>query len=459
MTTAAISADAGITEQLAEFVAARPAGGYPPAAAHAGRRTVANAVALAAGAARHQAVTAVAELVSELGGDGSASVLGTDMQLPAQWAALVNGVAVHVEDFDDTHLETVVHPGAPVVPAALALAEHLDATGRELLDAVVLGTEVALRVAMAAGPRHFDRGWHLTGTAGHFGAAAAAARVLGLDRETTGNALGIAGTQAAGLQVALGSMTKALHPGKAAMNGVEAALLAARGFTGPTDVVEARRGFAFVTSPDPHLGPATSELGERWEVERNTFKPYACGIVSHPAIDAALAIRGYVRSPSDVVAISVGVNPIVLDVMGVEDPPDGLQSKFSVYHCVAVGLLDGAAGPAQYSDERATADDTRAVRRLVTVETDDAIARDEAWIRVSLADGTEREHHVEHARGSEARPLTDDELRDKARLVAGPVLGEHAVDALIALALRLEELQHASTLTAAARPHSRKAAK
>jgi 2-methylcitrate dehydratase PrpD len=451
MTAAAMSAGAGITELLAEFVAARQPGGYPPAAAHAGRRTVANAVALAAGAANHPAVTSVAEFVSELGGDGSASVLGTDLELPAQWAALVNGIAVHVQDFDDTHLQTVVHPGAPVVPAALALAEHLDATGRELLDAVVLGVETALRVALAAGPRHFERGWHLTGTAGHFGAAAAAARMLGLNRAATANALGIAGTQAAGLQVALGSMTKPLHPGKAAMNGVEAALLAARGFTGPTDVVEARRGFAFVTSPEPHLDLATAELGERWEIERNAFKPYACGIVSQPAIDAALAIRAAASSPADIVAITVRVNPVVLDVMGVEDPRDGLQSKFSVYHCVAVGLLDGAAGPAQYSDERAVADDTRAVRRLVVVETDDAIARDEAWILARLRDGEELEHHVEHARGSEARPLTDDELRDKARLVAGPALGEDNVDALVGLALRLDELQHASTLTAAAR--------
>jgi 2-methylcitrate dehydratase PrpD len=453
----AVATSPSITERLAQFVAERAAGAYPTAAAHAGRRTVANAVALGAGAATHPAVTSVAEFASALGGEGNASVLGTDMRLPVQWAALVNGIAVHVEDFDDTHLETVVHPGAPVVPAALALAEHLDASGRELLDAVVLGVEVALRVALAAGPGHFDRGWHLTGTAGHFGAAAAAARVLGLDRDATANALGIAGTQAAGLQVALGSMTKPLHPGKAAMNGVEAALLASRGLTGPTDVVEARRGFAFVTSPDPHPDRATAELGERWEVERNAFKPYACGIVSHPAIDAALAIRKGVRSPSDVVAITVRVNPVVLDVMGVEDPRDGLQSKFSVYHCVAVGLLDGAAGPAQYSDERATADDARATRALVTVETDAGIARDEAWIRARLAEGRDIEHHVEHARGSEARPLTDDELGEKARLVAGPALGEDKADALTALALRLDELQHASTLAAAARPDSREA--
>jgi 2-methylcitrate dehydratase PrpD len=441
-----------VTRDLADFVSRRAPGEYPPAVAAAGRRTVANAVALAAGAASHPAVTTVLEVVAELGGEGNAWVLGTDVRLPAQWAALVNGVAVHVEDFDDTHLETVVHPGAPVVPAALALAEHLDAGGRELLDAVVLGTEVALRVALAAGSGHFDRGWHLTGTAGHFGAAAAAARVLGLDPKATANALGIAGTQAAGLQVALGSMTKPLHPGKAAMDGVEAALLAARGFTGPTDVVESRRGFASVMSPDPHLERATEQLGEDWEVERNAFKPYACGIVSHPAIDAALALRVEVDSPFEVAEMTVRVNPVVLDVMGVEDPRDGLESKFSVYHCVAVGLIDGAAGPGQYSDERATADDIRATRALVAVQTDGNVARDEAWISARLKDGTRREHHVAHARGSEARPLSDDELREKARLVAGGRLGEDKVDTLVGLALRLDELQHASTLAAATHP-------
>jgi 2-methylcitrate dehydratase PrpD len=434
-----------VTAELAAF-AAGPLHPRPPEGVlHAGERTVANALPLAVAAAELPATRIALETAAELGNAPEATVLGSGRRLSPQWAAFVNGVAVHVEDFDDTHLETVIHPGAPVVPAALAMAERVGASGVEMLDAVLVGIEVALRVGIGVSPSHFDRGWHLTATTGHFGAAAAAGRLLGLDIVAMSNALGIVATQAAGVQAALGTMTKPFHPGKAAANGVEAALLAAAGFTGPLDGIEGRRGFAEVTSARLDLEAMVAGRGEVWHVTDNAFKPYACGIVSHAAIDAAIALRDAIADPATVEEIEVEVNPVVLDVMGVEDPLDGLQSKFSVYHCVAVGLIDGAAGPEQYSDARAVDPATRKLRAAVTVRLDPAIARDETKIAARTADGTIHRRHVEHATGSAERPMSDEELRAKARLVAGPSLGGR-LDDLFDAALGLRRLERAATL-------------
>lgn len=438
------------TAQLAEFVSERPSGSLPPDVAHAGRRTIANSVALAAAASRHPAVTRAADAARALGGAGTATRLGCAERLPVQWAALVNGLAAHIEDFDDTHLATVIHPGAPIVPAALAVGELVGATGAQVLDAVVLGMEVALRIGLGAGPGHFDRGWHLTGTAGHFGAAACAARLIGLDAAHTGAALGIAGTQAAGLQVALGSMTKAFHPGKAAANGVEAALLAQLGLTAPADVVEGRRGFAEVMAPAADVAAMTAELGDRWESLANAFKPYACGIVSHPALDAAVDVRDRVADPEAIEQITARVHPVVLDVMGVSDPRDGLQSKFSVYHCVAVGLLDGAGSPAQFSNARAVDPAVRRLRAKVRTEVDPNLAKDAAGLTVVLRDGPRLEQVVEHARGSAARPLSDDELSGKAAALVGASADDLRVTALMDRALAVDALDSLAPLLDAA---------
>ena len=367
------------------------------------------------------------------------------------WAALLNGMAAHVEDFDDTHLATVVHPGAPIVPAALAVGEDLGASGRDTLVAAVLGIEVALRVGLALGRGHFDRGWHLTGTMGHLGAAAAAGRLLGLDADGLVVALGLAATQAAGLQAALGTMTKSFHPGKAAADGIEAALLAHAGFTGTARPIEGRRGLAALAAPAPDPGVALRDLGQRWEVTDNAFKPYACGIVSHPVIDGGIALRGAV-APDEVATVTVRVNPVVLDVMGVADPQDGLQSKFSVYHCFAVGLLLGAAGPSEFTTTVARDPEVVALRARVTADLDPAVARDEAFVTVTTTDGRTVEHHVEHATASAANPMTDEQLRDKVRLVAAPVLGDDGVDRLVAAAFALDRAPDLEALTAAARP-------
>lgn len=437
---------AGLDAALSAFVSSLTLSELPPSALHAGRRTVANATALSAGASHHPALLAARRALARVGADvpspagHDALQLGTKIRSPAREAALINGMAAHVDDFDDTHLATVVHPGAPVVPAALAMAEICDASGAEFLAGVVAGVEVAARVGLALGNDHFDRGWHLTGTAGHIGAAAAAARVARLDPARTRSALAIGATQAAGLQEALGTMMKCFHAGKAAADGVEAAMLAAEGLSAPAAPLEGARGLLALMTAAADPARALTGLGSTWEIELNAFKPYACGIVSHPVIDAGVVLGDTLgRDPSVVEAVEVTTNPIVLDVMGVRNPGDGLQSKFSVYHCFAVGYLDGAAGPTQFSDSRAISPDVVALRDRVTVTLDPSIRRDECRALVRTSGGV-RTHHVSHATGSAACPMTDVQLRDKAVLVAGLVLTEAGAADLFDAAMKVDDL-------------------
>lgn len=440
-----------VTRQFAEFAARGSFEDLPDSTVDAGRRTVANALALSVGAAKHPAVESALATVRVLETEPQASILGRAERVGAMWAPLINGIGAHVEDFDDTHLDTVIHPGAPIVPAALAAAELVGASGRDMLAALVFGAETALRIGRGMGPGHFDRGWHVTGTAGHLGAAVAAGRLLDLSEEELIVAIGLASTQAAGLQEALGTMTKSLHPGKAASDGLEAALLALEGFTGPARPIEGRRGLAEVASPEQDYQKMVCALGDSWELEKNTFKPYACGIVSHPVIDGAIMLRGKLDPDSEVAEAVLRVNPVVLDVMGVKEPQSGLQSKFSVYHCLAVGFLYGAAGPAQFEESQARAPRVVDVREKVRVEPDSELARDEAHVTIRMSDGAGAQQHIEHATGSAESPMTNAQLKEKMRLVAEPILGSR-VDAFVDNALKVHELDSVDILLDAARP-------
>lgn len=424
-----------VTERLAEFAAAPVALG--PAAKAAARMTFANAVGVMVGGSRDDAFAkALATLaaVGTTGTSGQCTLWGRSERSSMTAAALLGGVAAHVQEFDDTDLRTVIHAGAPVVPAALAVGEQVGATIGEVVEAVAVGVEITFRIGRGLGSTHFARGWHITGTTGRFGAAAAAGRLLGLAPAQMQMALGIAATEAAGVQAAFGTMTKSFHAGKAAYDGVEAALLASFGFTSAPDAIEGRRGLAQVMSDDPDVAAMLTDLGYTWELEQNALKPYACGIVSHPVIDAGIALRRAGVRAADIEKVRLRTNPVVLDVMGIADPQDGLQSKFSVYHCLAVGVIDGAGGPDQFSDERAQDAAIANLRSRTSVELDASLRRDECFAYVS---GTEsHEVHVEHATGSKDRPLTPEQLEDKVRRLALPSLGPDRANQLIEAVMR-----------------------
>jgi 2-methylcitrate dehydratase PrpD len=368
-------------------------------------------------------------------------------------AALMNGISSHVFDFDDTHLKTIIHPAGPVASAILALAETRPISGAELLHAFILGVEVECRIGNAVYPAHYDVGWHITGTAGVFGAAAACGKLLGLDEQRMLWALGIAGTQSSGFREMFGTMCKSFHPGRAAQNGLTAALLAANGFTSTTRVLEAPRGFANVMSTAHDYAEITDGLGASYEIALNTYKPFACGIVIHPTIDGCAQLRGeHGLTGDEIERIDLRVDPLVLELTGKRSPQVGLEGKFSVYHSAAVAIIHGRAGEAEYGDACVRDPRVISLRDKVQAVAEEAIREDEAYVTITLKDGRKLTKHVEHAIGSLGRPMSDAELDAKFRGLAEGNLGKARTDALIALCRRVDSLSDAAELARAAVP-------
>jgi 2-methylcitrate dehydratase PrpD len=379
-------------------------------------------------------------------------VLGRAERVDMAGAALLNGISSHTFDFDDTHLATIIHPAGPVASAALALAEHQGASGRALIDAMVLGIDVACRMGNVMYPEHYDRGWHITGSTGMLGAATACARLLGLDEQRTTMALGIAASQPVGLREQFGTMTKPFHPGAAARAGLLSALLARHGFTASERALEAPRGLAQVVSTKCAWNEATDELGERFEISFNSYKPFACGIVIHPSIDACVQLREQGVKPDDVERIELKVHSLVLELTGKKEPADGLQGKFSVYHGCAAGLIFGRASESEYADEVVTRADVVALRRKVAATVDDRIDEASADVTAVLRDGRRIHVFVEHAIGSLERPMSDAALEAKFAGQAEPVLGAARTAGLIAACRRLGAMADVRELAALARP-------
>ena len=404
----------GVSELLARFVAGHPSRGWSPAVDSQAHRTFANWVGCAIGPSQHETVHAALAAVQELQPAPQASLLGRREKVDIASAALINGIASHTFDFDDTHLKTIIHPAGPVAPAALALAEHLSLSGRALLDAIVLGIEVSCRVGNAIYPDHYDRGWHITGSTGMLGSAAACSRLLGLDAARTQMALGIAASQPIGVREQFGTMTKPFHPGGAARVGLMAALMAKHGYTASRRALEAPRGLMQVFSDKTDWSQITEGLGQTWEVALNTYKPFACGIVIHPSIDACVQLREqHSLAGADIERVTIRVHSLVLELTGKKTPSTGLEAKFSVYHSCAVGLLYGRAGEHEYSDEVVNRPEVTALRARVEAIVDDRIGEASVDLAIRTRDGREFKLFVEHAIGSLERPMSDAQLRAK----------------------------------------------
>jgi 2-methylcitrate dehydratase PrpD len=403
-----------LSRSVSETLVRRVSDGLPDVVRAETVRSLLNVVGTSIAASHSETVDVIVGVATQHEGTGSARVPGRDESLDPLNAALATGTAAHLDDFDDTHLETVVHPAAAVFAAGLALASSYDVAGVTFLDAMALGMEIQLRLALAMTPWHYDQGWHITGTVGSVGAAVTAAHLMGLDATATSAAMGLASSLPLGHREGFGTMVKPLHPGKAAANGLLAAALARRGVAAAPDALEAPNGYFAMLSPHVELSRVADRLGDRWELLENTYKPYPCGIVSHPAIEAAERLHPQVAG-REIVGVTVHCHPLVVELTGNPTPGDGLSARFSTIHGVAVGLLDGTVGLEQYAEARVGATDVAGLRARVALSPSPDIPRDSAAVEVVLDTGEHLRADIDHVRGSLARPLTDAQLDEKVR--------------------------------------------
>ncbi|MCA3071622.1 MAG: MmgE/PrpD family protein [Rhodocyclaceae bacterium] len=441
-----------VTRILARYVVESRFESIPTATRHHATRTFVNWLGCAIGGSHHEGMDIALAALAPMAGAAQASVLGRGERLDILHAALLNGISSHMFDFDDTHLKTVIHPAGPVCSAILALAEHRPVSGEDFVHALVLGVEVECRIGNSVYPNHYDTGWHITGTAGVMGAAAACGKLLGLNEQQMVWALGIAATQSSGLREMFGTMCKPFHPGNAAKNGLMSALLAEKNFTSSNRGIEAPRGFAHVLSTKFDPSEIIDGLGKTFEIDLNTYKPFACGIVIHPIIDACVQLRNEHKLAGDEIeSVLAKVHPLVLELTGKKTPQTGLEGKFSVYHSAAAGFIYGAAGEREYSD--AVVRDARviALRDKVTAVVDTTMHEDQTLVEVKLKDGRTLSKYVEAAIGSLKRPQTDADLEAKFRGLAEDVLPKAQVDKVLGLAWKVGALASAGDVAAAAR--------
>src|SRR5580692_11239267 len=302
------------TKALATYVLSSRIEDIPQDVRHEARRAILNYVGCALGGSADEAMDIAIRTLSPYSGPPTASILGRAERMDPLHASLMNGISSHVYDFDDTTPKNYMHPTSPVASALFAYASANPVSGRDFMEAFITGFEAEMRIGNAVYPAHYDVGWHITGTAGVFGAAAAIGKLLGLSRQQTIWNIGLAATQAAGIREMFGSMAKAFHPGRSAQNGYAAALLAQAGFTAGEHGLEGPRGFAAVQAARYDLSKITACLDTDYELRANTYKPFPCGIVNHPTIDGAIQLHNeFHPAPADIAAVRLRVAPLVLD--------------------------------------------------------------------------------------------------------------------------------------------------
>ncbi|RYP18157.1 hypothetical protein DL765_004083 [Monosporascus sp. GIB2] len=350
--------------------------------------------------------------------NANSTILGTDVVVDVQTAALINGVASHADDYDDTHRDNPIHPSGPVLSALLALAEwKAPISGQDFMTAFVVGVEAECKLGVSVFPEHYNVGWHITSTVGSIGAAVAAGRLLGLDTVQMQRAISMAAIQVTGMHDSFGTDAKPFHVGRAAQNGLMAALLAEKSVTASLEGIEAERGWVNVVSTRENVTAGFSTLGDVWEIELNTFKPFPCDRIIHAAIDGWIQLRtkaiDHGLDISSIVNVTARVHPRVLFLTDNPEPNTGLEAKFSLYHAAAIALLYGEATPSQFTDEAAQDEAVVDLRSKVHATSDGTVEEHEAFVAAEFKNGDTVEIHVEHVTGSWENPLTTEQLKAK----------------------------------------------
>ncbi len=440
-----------VTEDLANFIIETEYDHFPHHVVEHTKLCVLDWLGAAFAGCEAPSARIVQTLVRELGGNHESTVIGTKFKTSLINAALANGVMGHAVELDDIHAESITHPAAPVIPAALACAEKQDSSGQDLIASIILGYDVEIRISAAIVLSHYEY-WHPTGTCGTFGSVAAAGKILRLNVEEMINALGLAGTQASGLIKAFGTMSKPLNAGKAAVNGIIAALLAKKGFSGPSQILEGEKGFIEAESKTSSVSKILEGLGKHFEITRNIFKIHASCGHTHGAIDALLEVTRRTRiKPEEVDEILVGTYPIAVDVVGKNyTPRTASEAKFSLPYCLSIALFKGKVGLTEFSSEMIRNPDVLALAKKIVVWKDPdflEVRLGGANVRVRLTNGREYSALVNVPKGYPDNPLTKAELKDKFRSLASIALPSERIEEIIFTLDDLEKLSNVKILT------------
>jgi 2-methylcitrate dehydratase PrpD len=421
-----------ITRALARYAAQARYRELPDHVRIEASRAFLNWMGCALGGSREPAVQLAAATVAELGGGPQASIIGHAQRTDIASAAFVNCISSSVLAFDDAHLATVTHPGSPVGSAVFAFSEKHAVHGEAFVAALALGLEITCRLSnvLVLPPSKFNLGFYVTGLSAPIGAALAIGNLLQLDEQRMNWAISVAASQSGGFRATQGTMTAHFRPGHAARSAVWAALLAEKGFTGNESALEADKGFVDVFCTQADLAQAVDGLGERHELLDNSYKPYPCGIVIHPTLDACLELHGQFGAQVVPARVTLRVHPLALSLCGIRQPGTTLESLNSLHHWAAAALIRGRAGVPEMLPECIADPQVTQLRSQIEVLTDPGIGSQQALAEVVLPDGRTLRAQVAHSRGSKARPMTDDDLDAKFRSQAGLVLPHARVERL-----------------------------
>jgi 2-methylcitrate dehydratase PrpD len=451
--SADFSSTGTLTGQLAAFFRSLDREDIPPEVAQKGKTLIADTLGAGIAGSRSRELHPVLDVILEAGGRKESVLWGHDVRVPAASAAFVNGMFAHALELDDTHRATYLHAGAFVIPAAMAVGERLRVSGREFLCAVIAGYETAIRIALSVSPEHRMRGFHTTSTVGVFGAAMAASLLLKLDHCRMVNALGLAGTQSAGLFQFLydGSGAKRIHPGRSSQTGVLSALLAERGFPGSPAILEGPYGFGKVMSDRFHPATVLEKLGSHWHILEVGIKPYSACRFCHAPIDAALVIRAVPGfDPLLIESVTVVGSRQLFDQTGNQDPKTVAAAQLSTPYCVALALHVGDIMP----DDVETGLENPEVRRLarrviVTVDPGLPATSREVTVKVRFVSGRQEAAHVPLPTGEPEKPLSRESLEKKYLTLTAPILGDSAARSLFSTLCGIDRLEDISSLSAA----------
>ncbi len=432
-----------ITREIARFAVNTHFDALPANVQHEGLRAFVNYVGCAAGGASEPVCLKMLETISEFNGKSDCVVIGSSVKLDALNAALMNSLSSAALSFNDTHYQTVIHPTSPVGAALVSMAMRRRISGKQLIAAVVLGDELCCRIGniLCTPPAECAMGLSTTGLLGCIGAAIAAGKVMGFDEDQMTTAIGIAANQSAGIREAHASMSSWFTPGNAGRSGLWAAFLAEKGYTCPDTMIEGVKGFAVSFASNPQMGAATKGLGDQWEILDLAYKPYPCGVVIHPIIDACLDITAKNKFDArDIARVDVTVDPLCLQLCNRPAPTIRAQAMVSFPHWTATTLMHKEAGLPQVTEAMVHDADIAALRAKVVAHADDKIGREAARVKVTMKDGRAFEAYCQHALSTPQNPMTDKHITEKTRLQMEIAFGKEKAQRVADECWRVTEL-------------------